>query len=572
MPDVRFNFPKRILRAIEVWNKLMSPLLVHRARMLKTWASNYYDEKDGIPHTMNLIDRGIGIVVPYLAMSNPKVMVKTKIPQLKPWAYTTELALNHHIQETDFSINTLRPAILNSMFGAGIVKTGIMHSAQSEYMGYLHDIGQVYSDVIDDSDYIGDPSATNRESMEIEGHRYRLPTEYAKEFFGNKHADKISADYKLYGDKLPQGISKNILASEYHTLREYSEFYDIWLPDEDIIITLRRGYSKILRTVEWEGPERGPFDFLGYKFFPQTVMPIPPVWGWLDMDSAINVVINKMRTQAENAKKVLAYSSSAAEDAERVASTPDRGTVRVDDINAMQEIEYGGINPTSYQWVDYIENQYSIQGGNLYTLGGRNVQAGTLGQEQMLQSNASRILDDMVNQVYNFAKKIFKKRAWFLWTDPLINIPEIKRVPGVANIEVVFDQADKEGDFYDFNFDIEPYSMQRFNPNVTYQKMLSFISQWILPVSQMAAQQGSQLDINMATRELAKNLQLSGIDEWWKSAVPVDVQMNPYTPQQGKIKASGVSDGQTGLQGSASRDANLRQQQSRAYQKSSSEK
>jgi len=181
--------------------------LQHRKMMLDQWASNFYAKDKVEGHLLNLTDRAVSIIVPYLSMNNPKVLVRSKIPQLRPWAYTTELAINHLMTEIRFAKYCLRPAIFNSMFGMGITKTGIMKAEEVEFNGYLHDIGQIYTDVIDDSDYIGDVSARNRENFEIEGHYYHLPTAYAKEFFRSKHADAIQPTHKLHGDESPDTIS-----------------------------------------------------------------------------------------------------------------------------------------------------------------------------------------------------------------------------------------------------------------------------------------------------------------------------------------------------------------------------
>jgi len=567
-------FIVRVQEAAEKWGKAVKTPLQHRKMMLDQWASNFYEENKVEGHLLNLTDRAVSIIVPYLSMNNPKTMVRSKVPKLRPWAYTTELAINHLMTEIKFAKYCLRPAIFNSMFGMGITKTGIMKAEEVEFKGHLHDVGQIYTDVIDDSDYIGDVSARNRESFEIEGHYYYLPTDFARDFFGSLHADAIKPTHKLHGDESPDTISKpGVLSGDFHTLREWTRFIDIWLPDEDIVITiLPEGYRHILRTVEYDGPEGGPFDVLSYKNFPNSPIPIPPAWGWTDYDTAVNALANKMRTQAENEKTVIAYSGDAADDMEAVKNAGDRETVRVNNVGDMQELKSGGVNPDSYDWIQYLEAQYSIGNGNLYTMGGRGVQAKTLGQEQMLQSNASRILEDMVVQVHDFTESIMRKWAWRLWSDPLISMPEVKRIPGVVDLDVVFDQAAKEGDFQDFSFSIEAYSMQRYSPTLEYQKTIQFLTQWVLPISQMASQQGVTLDVDAVTKDLGRYLNIPNLEDWWKSAVPDQAAgLNPYQPLSGTVvpKGSGVQDGRFGDNDKGSREANLGQQQARAFGQSS---
>jgi len=570
--NVRLNFGQRILRAIQVWKKLMEAPLKHRTTMLNAWIAGYTaPDNNGIPHPINLIDRGLGILIPYLVMSNPKMLVTT---DNFPFALTTELAFNHLLKEIKFAKNTLRPAVRDSMLGMGIVKTGIAKEWQVEVFGYLHDVGQVYADTIDLEDYIGDPSAKTFESFELEGHVYRIPLGVARDMFP-KHADRIKSQFHLYGEDVSTDaiVKPGLHNEQYNTLKEWTELADIWLPDERVVITINphdeRG--KIYNSWDWDGPEGGPFDKLYYKEIPGTPIPLPPVWSWLDMDTAINVIVNKIRKQAEAQKAVLAYEAEAHEDANRLVLAADREAVKVQHRDGVRVFEFPGIDANAYSWIQYLESQYSIQGQNLYTMGGRNVQAQTLGQEQMLMANASKSVDDMVEQVYTFTTSIARKIAWYLWTDPLIHVPQLKRIEGYGSVEVVFDRAGQEGDFWDYNFEIEPYSMQRLNPNMEYQRLITLLTQWVLPTAQIAAQQGMQLNIPEATKQLAKYLQLRGINDWFRTAVPSNVNLNPYQPQLGMVKGKNgaIQDGRTGVLGAESRNQNLIQQQARAGGQSS---
>lgn len=562
----KLSFVKRLQSGCKAWGKMMEPMLAHRLKMFQYYANDYYnkDRQTKYNHILNLVDRGVSILLPFLAGQDPKVIVESRAPQLRSWAYTTQLAMQHLLYEMKFAKRTLRPAVRNSLFGMGIVKIGIAKEAEVEIGGYFHDLGQPYCDLIDDADYVGDISGQDREQFDFEGHRYRMSTEAAKEFFGKKHADSIRPDFKLFGSSHPEGIAKgNTDEQSFNNLREYSEFYDIWLPDEGVIVTIRpegKG-SRILRTVEYEGPEGSPFDVLGYKTFPGTSVPVPPVYHWLDMDTMINVLANKMRTQAEREKTILAYEDAAADDAENIIGTPDGGTCRVSDVDRIKEVTYGGVNRENYQWVDWVERHWSKAAYNADTLGGRSTQAETLGQEQMLLANASRAIYDMSGEVHDFTRRILRRLAWYVWTDPLINIPVIKRIPGLEDLSVTFSQTAKEGDFYDFNFKIEPYSMKRESPDMKYQKLLAFMTQWILPVLPLAAQQGSQLDVNIVTRDMAKYLGMdTEMSGWWRSAVPTDVMLNPYTPEQGSPEG-----GRTGAFGAPSTQENIEQAQTHDF-------
>ena len=565
--DVRKGFTQRVREAARIWTRADEPRLAKRNRMVSSWVSGYCKSgTNAKAHTMNLMDRAIGILVPYLSMSDPNVHCEARIPKLKPWAYTTQLAMNHLLKEIKFSKTVLRPSIFNSMFGSGIVKTGIMKEWESSIYGNNLDIGQPYAAAVDDEDYIGDVSANTREEFEMEGNYYVMPTQLAKEFFGARHADSITPSFKLFGDNSIKDVVRTTTqGSDYHTLRYWTKFMDVYLPDEGITLTLLAdgNYYRILKTTVFDGPGDGPYDLLGYKYAMKQPMPIPPAWGWIDMDTALNVLINKMRVQAEAQKNILVYAAEAQEDADRMAATINNGTCKVNNLDAVKAIELGGTNPENYEWVSYIEQQFSIQGGNLYQLGGRGTQAETLGQEQMLMTNASRIVDDMVNSVYDFTQSVMKKFAWYIWNDPMIQIPTIKRIEGAGSVEVIFDKYAREGDFYDFNFKIQPYSMQRFNPSIQSQKLMQFLAGWVLPVLPMAAQQGVKLNIDAATTKIAEYLQLD-IQDIWQAATPMGGNdMGPYQPSQGQVsqkqsKMTSQGDDRFGSSG-ASRMGNFQQ-------------
>lgn len=573
--NVKLSFGKRLQKAIEVWKKMMKAPLQHRLRMLEYWLAGYQknDEKS-VPHPINLIDRGLGILIPYLVMRNPHILVSTDVNQFKPFALTTELAFNHLFKEIKFAVNTLRPLVRDSLLGLGVTKTGLVKQWQVEIFGQNHDVGQVYSDVVDLEDYIGDPSSKTFNSFELEGNIYRLPIEAARDLYP-KHADNIRPQFHLHGeDASTDKVSKPGLASEqYNTLKEWTELADIWLPDERVVVTINPHdpSGRIYNQFDWDGPEDGPYDKLYYKEIPGTPLPLPPVWSWLDMDTAINIIVNKIRKQAESQKTVLAYEGEAYEDANRLASAADREAIKVQHREGVQLIQFPGIDASAYDWIQYLESQYSIQGQNLYAMGGRNVQAETLGQEQMLMANASKSVDDMVERMQDCVRSIARKICWYFWTDPLIYVPRLKRIDGFGDVEVIFDKVAQEGDFWDYNFDIEPYSMQRLNPNMEYQRLITLLSQWVLPTAQIAASQGMQLNVPAATKQLAKYLQLRSVNDWFQSAIPTDVQLNPYQPQQGQIKTKNkaIQDGRTGILGTESRNQNLIQQQSRSGGQSS---
>lgn len=569
--DVKTPFAVRLQRAVGYWQGYISPMLKAQRRMLEHYAAGWYRNEEQYAQPLNLIDRAVQILGPYLVSQNPKVMVDPKrdLKKNQAFARTYELALEHLMKEIRFAENTLRPAVTNSLFSMGIVKTGITLAHQVEIFGYLHDVGQPYADVIQFEDYIGDCNARNRQESQIEGNEYWLPEEYVKTCGLYKHYDRLRPYEEDRGENDVESVSKrNQRNSGYWNLRPMVKLIDLWIPDEDIVVTVPpEGQGrKPLRIVDHDGPETGPYEILGYRHFPKTIIPIPPMFVLLHLNTTINRMVTTMNRQALRNKKVVFYERGASDDVSAAIETNDGFTAGIKNADSLKEVEFGGVSETNFPYMQWLESQYSITGGNLYTIGGRSAQADTLGQEQMLQANASKQLQDMVTQVHTFTRNIIEKMAWYLWTDPFIEIPMVKRYRGLE-IEAVYSREVQEGDFWDYGYDIEPYSMTMDSPELRYQKLMQLIAQVVMPTAQIAAAQGSQLNVNELVKEAARYMNVRNIDDWWASGIPQQVAMNPYQPMQASTKGAsgaGMGDGRFDSGNDpASRQINQQQQQTR---------
>jgi len=555
--DVKTPFPVRIQNCVDNWRIYTEPMRKLRKKMLQQYAAGWYENKIGESQPMNLVDRAVNIIAPYLISQNPRVNIDPKrgLKASRSFARTMELALENLFSDILFAQNTLRPAVVNSLFAMGVVKTGISASYKVDIDGDMKDVGQLFADSIDFDDYIGDFRARNRQEMYIEGNAYCLPLEYVCDSGMFKHYDNLSTmkERNRTDDTTPETVAKKHMIPFEHR-DDYQEtvwLNDIWIPEEGIVITVpEKGQgNKIMRTVDYDGPDFGPYDVLAYRYFPNSVVPIPPIYGTINLNNIINRLVVKMKDQAEREKKVMLYELGSADDAEIIRNTNDGFTAGVKNTDAFKEVEFGGVSSTNFPFVQFLEAQYSIQNGNLYTIGGRETQAETLGQEQMLQANASKQLQDMVLQVHTFTRSIVHKLAWYLWSDPYIQIPVVKEL-GDFKLKVSYTPDVREGDFFDYGFDIEPYSMTSMSPEVRLQRLLQLISQVVLPTAQLAAQQGSQLNVSEVVTECARFLDIRNLDRWWISGIPSETEMNPYQPMggssgEGKSSASrsGQADG-----------------------------
>ena len=549
--DKRVSFPRRLQELVKVWQKKNESVLEKQEKLLKLWASGFFDKSYGREHLINLIDRGVFTIVPYLVEGNPRVMVETLVANLKPWANTTQLALNFLINKMKLADKVFIPVAINSMFGAGITRTFTEFDRLVTLDGEVIKSGIPAIKVIHDSDYIGDPSAKCRDDFVFEGDIYKLPTEYAKELFagkdkfGNQIADYISPDCKLTTEFSPENIVNPEFDINRFSVRDFTTFIDIYLYDENVTVTImpEGKKAKILREVEEDGPKESPYDYLGYKYFPGCSVPIPPAWFWHDQDVSTNIVAKTAREQAESQKDLILAEAANKDLAKKVTNAKNMDVLIVKDAKeGIQKVSVGGMNAENLGWLGYVETAFNKSGGTSEIMGGRGADAPTLGQEKMQFQNASRIVNNMYTRFHEFMTSVLRKLAWRVWTDPTVYIPVIKEIPGIGELPEVFDQAGKVGDFYDFVYDIVPYSTQRMSPEMKYQRLMQFASQWVLPTMQFAQAQGAEFNIPEATKIMAEYLGLNNFNQMYRTAIKGPLQEASYNMQPLKNKTGQSND------------------------------
>ena len=529
----------RLQKLAKLWYTNNEAAFKHQQTLLRLWESGFFNKGYGREHLINLIDRGVGTIVPFLVEGDPKINVSTLVGNYRPWAYTTQLALNFFIDQMNLADKVLIPVALNSMFGAGITRTFTEYDRHVTVDDEVIKAGRPTIKVIHDTDYIGDPIARDRDDFAFEGDIYKLPTEYAKDLFAGKDksgkqiADYIKPDCKLVNDYSPDKISNPGFDRGKFSLREQTTFMDIYLFNENRTVTImpEGQTAKILRSVEEDGPKESPYDYLAYKYFPGHSTPIPPAWFWHDPDVSINIVAKTGREQAESQKNLLLTEAMNKKLGKQVENAKNMDVLTVKDVTGLKPISLGGMNPENLGWMSFVEDVFNKSGGTEPIMRGAETGSPTLGQDQMLHQNASRIVNNMYTRYHRFMTSVVKKLAWRIWTDPTVYIPLIHEVPGVGTLPKIFSQPDKVGEFYDFVFNIVPYSTQRMSPETKYQRMMQFASQWVLPTMPLAAQQGAEFDIPEATKRMADYLGFDDFNQLYRTATGSQTDVVPYTMQ-----------------------------------------
>lgn len=516
---------KRLKAAIEWSARKLDFPRKKRVEQVRQYVGSHYAEGGAdrrVP--INMLELAITIYVRALAARAPQVLVSTGTEELKPFAATMALALNQIPKEVGLE-KTLRKAVIEAMFGIGVAKVGLCASGDTQ-LG--HDPGRPFVDLITPDDYFFDMAAKSREQIEFEGNDYWLPLELAKERYDGAASEVLADDHTVYGE-YGEDRAEGITSSEDgESLGEHVWLRDVWLPGQQEVLTYGVKTGKVFRVVPWDGPERGPYHPLYFTDVPGNMLPLPPSSLWIDLHELSNCLFRKLANQAESKKRVVAFSGANDDDANRLKGASDGEGIRYNGA-APTNIDVGGIDPATLAFFLQSKDLFGYVAGNLDALGGLAPMTDTVGQDELLTKGATARLASMKASTLEFAGGIFESLAWYEWTDPVRQRVVHKPVSGTDIVlRRVWSEETREGDFLDYNLDIDPYSMGDDSPELRLQKIRQTLTEIVFPLLPVMQQQGVSIDFRKLFSTVAKLSNLTELGELFVFGEPLE-----GTPQQG---------------------------------------
>ncbi len=540
--------PQNLSKAVGISFAKFDHLRKARGRFLQQMVGRFYranrnwDKEEGKAAPINLLHSAATTLVPNLVYANPKVKVRTNVLAFSDYASTLELASNHLADRIDLRMS-LRKVIYDAIFMAGFMKTGLASASQYiNFDGATVEVGQPYAERVDPDDMIIDPMARDWNQQRFIGNRFRVALSDLEELSTVYDPDELKRLAKWNEKRNASELVGTEHDTRYNEIEEYVDLVEVYLPREKQIVTFpyQKGavMEKFLRIADYQGPDTGPYHLLGFTPVSDNVMPVAPAHIWYDLHILGNRIARKLARQAERQKNVLAYNRSAEEDANLIADAIDGESVPVDDVDKMKEVKYGGAGEESYQWMEWVKRQFSETAGNTDLLQGNSTNTPTLGQAEILQANTSVRLSDMQNLVYKFTSDVSRDLAFLLHTDPLIDLPLIKRVRGTET-QVFYTPEMRRGDFFDYTFQVQPYSMARPDPNMAVRRKLEFATQVIPAAAQAATLLGPGFKIGPFLKQMAQEVNLEGAEEWlddeaFQEWIMLKVQQEMMMGDQGK--------------------------------------
>ena len=118
------------------------------------------------------------------------------------------------------------------------------------------------------------------------------------------------------------------------------------------------------------------------------------------------------------------------------------------------------------QFLQGIVQMFDRMSGNLQLQAGLGATAPTARQEQIVKSQASKKETQMQYRVVEAATKLIRDLAFMLWQDEAREIPAKYEIEGTdINVDATWTPTEREGDFVDYNLDIDIFSMGYQSPD-----------------------------------------------------------------------------------------------------------
>jgi len=509
----------RLRTSITFSQKKWQEHLRHRMEFMRQVAGFHYGPRGdaATDHvTLPLLGLAMKIFSRLIASNNPRAAIKHWDPEYDAACYELKLSLDDEFERIQLA-KTLNAVTVESFFLMGACKVGRIDAGMVEEMGgYMHNVGSTFCDQILNEDFIFDFRSSKWERIGFCGDMARVPLEWAKENpeYDKKNRkvltatnDQMNLPFTTSVRRVRSGV---LSAGTYTPLeQEYEDNIDLWslwFPRERHILVVDKNIEHVLQWKPWEGPDHGPYHFLGYNWLPGNLVPLPPMAEWMDQHLIANKLANKVGEMAINQKNILACTGKTGrEDADAVIQADHLDTVFLNDINGLKEIKFNGPDNNLWGMATLLKDNFVYFAGNLDAAGGLSPQSPTKGQDELLLNSSSRQVQDMQQDVTDLVEGVMTDIAWYMRNDPTWRRQLVKEIE-YANLRIPFESnpASLPGEFSDYRIRLEPYSLVSRTPQQRLMALQQTVKDFLIPMQPFMERQGIGLNLERLLKKYAE--------------------------------------------------------------------
>lgn len=445
--------------------------------------------------SINLMGIAIDLYEQLLAGESIGTLITPRFQEVTALSHSLKQAGDILVEAIDLS-ETIRSWVKEAMWGCGVLKVGLSFSRKRIRGGggsYNRKIAMPYADLIDFEDLILDTSAQKWERMRYIGNEYLVPLDWAKEEKSFLASERNELQPATQEDTLRRASSS---PTNRHNVGkgifEMTILRDVYLPWDDTIMTMgKRGPKKPLRVERYKGTTL--YHLMNFETVPDTVIPKPLAWDWIDAHKAVNVLYNKAVRQHQSSKVNPLVPPGAEKDAERILAAEDRRYVPVATAQGRIDVfSMPGADPNLINFIGQLIDVFSYISGNINLLGGLSSQSPTLGQDQILAGGGSRRMAELQRRSKKRIAGVIQSLMWYLFKSKNLDV-SFERQVGRASVTSHLKHEDIKGRYMEFNFNMEP--IRHKSPDERLGLLLTWLQKGLIPLRAEMAQSGQRIDM-----------------------------------------------------------------------------
>lgn len=516
------DFP-RLCQAIWSSRLALRDTRDRRTEHIRQYAgANYGNNASPLRVPGNLISQYVKIILPNLISKNPRVMLSTDNKQQRWKVNAFQTWLNRATKKMNLA-RTFAASAFDGLFCMGVIKVALATPSDAAMAGWKLKAGYPYVKRVDFDDYVIDVHARSPEEAMFEGHRFRVPLKTIAKSTLYSMARKdlqaaIDEPYNREGDERVNMIFRGYVTGTDEEFEPMVDLWEIYLPLERLVVTLPNSWieqgggtsAKVeepLRTVDWLGPDYGPYHRLYYDMPPpNNLLPKAPIMDLIDIHEAFNRALRKLINQSDRQKDNTFVQGQADADGKRVIDASDGDIVRVDNPDKIHAVSQGGPNPGLFAFMQNMQQLFSWLGGNLETVGGLGPEAKTATQEEMLNQNASRGIQSMQASTVEHVSSVFDALGWYLHHHPELVMETSYEVPGAPEASIerrVTPGQRRQLPYEEMDIEVNPYSLAHATPQTRSAGLKQLMMQIVMPMMPILQQQGYGVAIGKLLEKLA---------------------------------------------------------------------
>ncbi|MAK31506.1 hypothetical protein [Acinetobacter sp.] len=535
----------KLLKAIEGSKRALRPFRDVRKKFIRDYAGSYYGSGSDMTSereiVSNLMYQAAETYTMTLAANRPRILVTSKYPELTWFSYQFQQATNNLIEEIHLE-ETLRAAVLEAFFTLGVVKVYTGDAGLVELKGEDEwlDPGKPFAENISFDDFIYDTSAPTWSKKRFALNKYRMGVDKfrSEPSFNKKVVNKVleSYDYKSQHDDEGERPIRNMNTnSDGDEFRPSIQLMDIWLPSENKVVTMcSTRNAEPLRVVDWDGPEHGPFHILNLAAeVPDQILGVSPAMNLKPLFDIVNGLLRKQKRQAQRQKDIPFYQAGSHDDARRLQRADDGEWVQVNNPESVNVLKMGGVDQGNMSFSYAMQELFDRMAGNLQAMAGLGPSADTATQDKLIHGAISKREANMQYRVVSFTEQICSDLGRLLWNDPFKEMPEQREIESYK-FDVSWTPENREGDFLQYNFHVEPFSMMYKSPSERMSSINQFVQQMIIPLMPNIQEAGGQFDAQELIELYAELMDAPRIKNIVKFEKPKEdrAPANPAEPAQ----------------------------------------